>query len=181
MTQKKWRQNRNYAHVHFRIQPDTKPFEYAACGRENFRIRKKIFAEKKISGYVWTCCRTCCLVVLLSCYLLSDITDLYGLQQLINEPIRVTDTTSTLGGLIYTNYDNKVICSGVFHVRMSDHSLISDYRSGCAQKDPYGLLQRSPYIISETSWSWKQYVQRTHRIGVNLNDSATNLTVTSGS
>ena len=48
-------------------------------------------------------------------YLLSDITALYGLQQLINEPIamRVTDTTSTLRGLIYTNYDNKVICSGV--------------------------------------------------------------------
>ena len=31
-----------------------KRFEYAACGRENFRNRKKIFAEKKISGYVWT-------------------------------------------------------------------------------------------------------------------------------
>ena len=54
MARKKWRQNRNYAHVHFRIQSDTKPFEYAACGRENFRIRKKIFAEKKNSGYVWT-------------------------------------------------------------------------------------------------------------------------------
>ena len=31
-----------------------KRFEYAARGRENFRIRKKIFAEKKFSGYVWT-------------------------------------------------------------------------------------------------------------------------------
>ena len=29
-------------------------FEYAACGGENFRIRKKIFAEKRISGYLWT-------------------------------------------------------------------------------------------------------------------------------
>ena len=84
-------------------------------------------------------------------YLLSDITDLYGLQQLINEPMRVTDTTSTLRGLIYTNYDNQVICSGVCHVSMSDHSLISAYRSGFAQKDPYGLLQRSPCITSETS------------------------------
>ena len=61
-------------------------------------------------------------------YLLSDMTELYGLQQLINEPVRVTDTTSTLGDLIYTNYDNKVVCSGVCHVRMSDHSLISAYR-----------------------------------------------------
>ena len=32
----------------------TKPFEYAACGCENLRIRKKIFVEKKISGYMWT-------------------------------------------------------------------------------------------------------------------------------
>ena len=31
-----------------------KGFEYAACGRVNFRIRKIIFAEKKKSGYVWT-------------------------------------------------------------------------------------------------------------------------------
>ena len=54
MARKKWRQNCNYAYVHFRIQSDTKPFEYAACGRENFHIRKKKFAEKTISGYVWT-------------------------------------------------------------------------------------------------------------------------------
>ena len=47
MARKKWRQNLNYAHVHFRIPSDTKPFEYTACGRENFRIRKKKFAEKK--------------------------------------------------------------------------------------------------------------------------------------
>ena len=61
-------------------------------------------------------------------YLMTDITDLYVLQQLINEPMRVTDTTSTLRDLIYTNYDNKVVCSGVCHVRMSDHSLIPAYR-----------------------------------------------------
>ena len=68
-----------------------------------------------------------CNMVLLSdtnSYLLSDITDLYGLQQLINEPMRVTDTTSTLRDLIYTNYDNKV-CSRVCHVRMSDHFCLS--------------------------------------------------------
>ena len=41
--------------------------------------------------------------------LLSDITDLYGLHQLINEPTRVTDTASTLIDLIYTNYPDKVV------------------------------------------------------------------------
>ena len=55
--------------------------------------------------------------------LLCNITDLYGLHQLINEPTRVTDTTSTLIDLIYTNYPDKAVCSGVFHVSISDHSL----------------------------------------------------------
>ena len=45
---------KNWALEQIRKFPDTKRFEYAACGHENFRIRKKIFAEKKISGYVWT-------------------------------------------------------------------------------------------------------------------------------
>ena len=63
-----------------------------------------------------------------NCRLLSDITNLYGLHQLINEPTRVTDTTSTLIDLIYTNYPDKVVCSGVCHVSISDHSLIFAYR-----------------------------------------------------
>ena len=29
-------------------------FEYATCGRGNFRIRKEKVADSKISGYVWT-------------------------------------------------------------------------------------------------------------------------------
>ena len=60
--------------------------------------------------------------------LLSDITNLRGLHQLINEPTRVTDTTSTLIDLIYTNYPDKVVCSGVCHVSISDHSLVNAYR-----------------------------------------------------
>ena len=60
--------------------------------------------------------------------LLSDITDLYGLHQLINEPTRVTDTASTLIDLIYTNYPDKVVCSGVCHVSISEHNLVFAYR-----------------------------------------------------
>ncbi|XP_068680643.1 uncharacterized protein [Montipora foliosa] len=63
-------------------------------------------------------------------HLLSDITDLYGLHQLINETTRVTDTTSTLIDLIYTNYPDKVVCSGVCHVSIASkrHNTIK-YRS----------------------------------------------------
>ena len=79
-------------------------------------------------------------------HLLSDITDLYGLHQLINEPTRVTDTTSTLINLIYTNYPDKVVCSGVCHVSISDHSLIFAYRKlsiGVASKRHNTIKYRS--------------------------------------
>lgn len=60
--------------------------------------------------------------------LLTSITDVYGLQQLITEPTRITETTSTLIDLIYTNCPDKIVCSGVCHVSISDHSLIYAYR-----------------------------------------------------
>ena len=51
-----------------------------------------------------------------------SIVDIYGLQQLISEPTRITPTSSTLIDLIYTNCADKIACSGVCHVVISDHS-----------------------------------------------------------
>ena len=59
---------------------------------------------------------------------LLEISDLYGLKQLINEPTRVTESSSTLIDLIYTNYIDRVGCSGVSHIAISDHSLVYVYR-----------------------------------------------------
>ena len=59
---------------------------------------------------------------------LMDITGLYNLSQLINEPTRVTDFSSTLIDHIFTNTTDKVVCSGVSHISISDHSLIYAYR-----------------------------------------------------
>ena len=57
-----------------------------------------------------------------------DITGLYNLSQLINEPTRVTDFSSTLIDHIFTNTPDKVVCSGVSHISISDHSLVYAYR-----------------------------------------------------
>ena len=59
---------------------------------------------------------------------LLEISDLYGLKQLRNEPTRVTESSSTLIDLIYTNYTDRVGYSGVFHIAINDHSLIYVYR-----------------------------------------------------
>ena len=55
---------------------------------------------------------------------LLKISDLYGLKQLINEPKLVTEGSSTVTDLIYTNYTDRVGCSGVSYIGISDHSLV---------------------------------------------------------
>ena len=60
---------------------------------------------------------------------LKSITDIYGLDQLINEPTPITPNTSTLIDLIFTNRPENVYCSGVSHVAaISDHSLVYAYQ-----------------------------------------------------
>ena len=63
---------------------------------------------------------------------LLSITDIYGLEQLINEATRITPTTSTLIDLIFTNRPENVYCSGVSHVALSDHSLVYAKKKKCS-------------------------------------------------
>ena len=59
---------------------------------------------------------------------LKNIADVYGLQQLITEPTRITQTSATCIDLIYTNCADKIVCSGVRHISISDHSMVFAYR-----------------------------------------------------
>ena len=61
--------------------------------------------------------------------LLSNyFSDVYGLHQLLNTPTRVTSASSTLIDVIFTNYLDRVVCSGVSHVSLSDNSLVYVFR-----------------------------------------------------
>ena len=60
--------------------------------------------------------------------LLSSISELYGLQQLIEEPTRITESSSTIIDLIFTNVPDNVVSSGISHVGISDHSLVYAFR-----------------------------------------------------
>ena len=55
---------------------------------------------------------------------LTNVFDIYGFSQLINEPTRVTPVSKTLILLCITDFLGKVTNSGVIHLGMSDHSLI---------------------------------------------------------
>ena len=56
--------------------------------------------------------------------MLTEIFDIYGLEQLINEPTRITAKSSTLIDLCITSAPTNVVTSGVMHLSISDHSLV---------------------------------------------------------
>lgn len=56
--------------------------------------------------------------------LLKQLSTIYHLKQLINEPTRVTQTTSTLIDIVLSNEPSRIIASGVLHIGISDHSLV---------------------------------------------------------
>ena len=70
--------------------------------------------------------------------LLSNLSDVYGLRQLINTPTGVKSASSTLTDVIFTNYLDRVVCSSVSHVSLSDHSLVYVFRE--VSIDPSILL-----------------------------------------
>ena len=55
---------------------------------------------------------------------LLNIIDIYGLTQLITEPTRVTQYSSTLIDLCLTNSPDKISKSGVINIGISDHSAV---------------------------------------------------------
>ena len=55
---------------------------------------------------------------------LAEIFDIYGLEQLINEPTRIAAKSSTLIDLCITSAPTNVVNSGVMHLSISDHSVV---------------------------------------------------------
>ena len=55
---------------------------------------------------------------------LTNISDIYGLSQMISEPIRITSISRTLIDLCITNSPEKTVNSDVVHLGISDHSLV---------------------------------------------------------
>ena len=60
--------------------------------------------------------------------LLTNIVDIYNLYQLIDSPTRITNSSSTLIDVIFTNCQNNIVSAGVSHVSRSDHSLVYVFR-----------------------------------------------------
>ena len=55
---------------------------------------------------------------------LTEIFDIYGIEQMIHEATRITATSSTLIDLCFTNTSCHIVKSGVINLSISDHSLV---------------------------------------------------------
>ena len=55
---------------------------------------------------------------------LAELFDIYGLSQIIEEPTRITEKSSTMIDLCLTNTLSTVVDSGVIHLSISDHSMV---------------------------------------------------------
>ena len=59
---------------------------------------------------------------------LQFLSSIYQLMQLIDEPMHITVISKTLIDLILTNRPENILSTGVIHLGISDHSLISVVR-----------------------------------------------------
>ena len=72
-----------------------------------------------------------------------DLCNLYQYHQLIKEPTRITERSSTTIDLFITNNPTMYVKSGVCHIGISDHSLVYAIRKLCVpRKDPRIIRSR---------------------------------------
>lgn len=55
---------------------------------------------------------------------LNQLFNIYQLKQLIKEPTRMTEWTSSLIDLVYASEEEKIVTCGVYNCAISDHSLV---------------------------------------------------------
>jgi hypothetical protein len=77
----------------------------------------------------------------------------YGLHQLVTQPTRITETSSTLLDVILSSMPEQHICTNVLPVALSDHHLVYTDLKYCFKlilKVPHILVL--PLLIFVTSW-----------------------------
>ena len=75
---------------------------------------------------------------------------LYQIDQLIDTPTRVTDTSATMIDLVLTNVKENIYASGVINLGISDHSLIYAVRKFMLAKTNLGVREIRDYKHFDT-------------------------------
>ena len=76
---------------------------------------------------------------------LVRLANTYHLEQLIVEPTRISESSSTLIDLLFVNNSHKIVDSGVIHLPISDHSIIVCVIKGGVKKGPSRIIEFRSY------------------------------------
>ena len=81
---------------------------------------------------------------------LLDICDSYQYRQLIDQPTRITQLTSSIIDLFLTNHPRNFSYSGVANIGISDHCLVYAIRKICIPKsNPKTIHDASILILTQ--------------------------------
>ena len=83
--------------------------------------------------------------------LLTDVTDTFNLKQIISEPTRITNTSSSLIDLIFCNFDVK--SSGTRDIEISDHMLVyCNFDISKSESQVYNFIYRQINNINKAQF-----------------------------
>ncbi|CAB3992510.1 Hypothetical predicted protein [Paramuricea clavata] len=100
-----------------------------------------------------------------------DLCNLYQYHQLIKEPTRITERSSTTIDLFITNNPTMYVKSGVCHIGISDHSLVYAIRKLCvSRKNPRIIRSRQFRDFNANSFRYDLSLAPWHIIEENEND-----------
>ena len=104
---------------------------------------------------------------------LCDIYELFSLEQLINEPTRVTPSSTTIIDHIATTSANNIAQAGVFETSLSDHFMVFCVRKfdGAQMKDHKVIKTHSmkkfngeAFLTDVASICWEQIVRKSNNL-----------------
>ncbi|XP_028403934.1 uncharacterized protein LOC114526522 [Dendronephthya gigantea] len=93
---------------------------------------------------------------------LKNLANGHGLEQIIDQPTRVTEKSSTVLDLIFTNFPHRIIDHGIVDPSLSDHSMVFCVVKACVIKAPgktiefrsYKRYQKRNFIQDLRSADW---------------------------
>ena len=109
--------------------------------------------------------------------LLSNISNIYGLKQLIEDPTRATFGSSTIIDHIATSCTSTIIESGVYEVSISDHYMVDCIRkfNGAIARDQKILKTRKmknfnqdAFLSNISNIHWEHIVSKTDNVNYSV-------------
>lgn len=103
---------------------------------------------------------------------LSNLAYSHGLEQLINEPTRVTESTATIIDMIFTNSKHRIVDSGVIHLGLSDHFMIfCVFKAGIVNRSPPKTIEYRSF----KSYNKTQFIQDLRQVDWSYVDNEENI------